>query len=153
MGEGGGNLSEAIDRVAKLAEYVGYSPEPVSPQELIAYISGETYEQEEIENEEILSDDLLLLHEIAEISELKRMGYVINEETVMKAYPRTYEAHLTAMEVELEAAHLLDRKEHIRRRAMDLRSYLEDEHLPHYLRSRVLELISLAESFLNRCTS
>lgn len=140
------DLLERVENANSLARRAGYEPEVISRDELLNYISGESYEPDLLNSEEILSDELLLLHEIVEISELKRMGFTIDSKTIMRAYPHTYEAHLTAMEVELRVASLIGRREHILKRIIDLKNYLKDEYLPGFLRKRVLELISLAES-------
>ncbi|RLG46614.1 MAG: hypothetical protein DRO06_04160 [Thermoproteota archaeon] len=97
---------------------------------MLAYVRGESYEEDAITAEEILRSGLLLLHEAVEISELKRMGFEIGPRTAVEAYPRTYEAHLSAMEVELEAALRVGDLGWVERRVGDLESYLEDEHLP-----------------------
>jgi len=123
---------------------VGYEPEPVSLEEILTYVRGESYEEDAITADEILGSELLLLHELVEISELKRMGFRIGPRTAVEAYPRTYETHLSAVEVELEAALRLGKMGWVERRVRDLESYLEDEHLPPHLRGRVF---SLAERF------
>ncbi|RLG51134.1 MAG: hypothetical protein DRN96_06025 [Thermoproteota archaeon] len=139
--------ARAIKRARDLAEAIGCVLEEVAPEELLAYISGPTYEEDKISAEEILSSELLTLHELAEISELKRAGFKISQSTVIEAYPRAYEAHLKAMEVELRAAMAIGDTEWVQRRLRDLRSYLEDERLPDGLKPRVAEIISkLAEA-------
>ncbi|MBS7654838.1 hypothetical protein KEJ43_07205 [Candidatus Bathyarchaeota archaeon] len=84
---------------------VGYGVEHVSAGEFYEYISGETPTGDIVTLDNILSNEYFMLHEIVEISELKKMGIVIDKQTVMKHYPKVYEAHLTAMDYELTYAY------------------------------------------------
>ncbi len=141
-------LSEKISKASEMCLSVDYLPEQVSPQELMDYLSAESYEEDLIGIDRILEDDLLLLHEIVEISELKRMGFAISPRILMKAYPKTYEAHLTALEVEIKVAAHLGRCDRLQGRISDLSTYLDDEYLPAYLRGKVIELRRYAKSLL-----
>jgi len=90
---------------------------------------GPTYEDEVISVEEIVNNDLLFLHEVIETCVLKSLGYSIDKDTVMRAYPDTYYAHLKAIEIELIEANNRDNRVHIEKRCMDLRTYLDDPYL------------------------
>jgi len=52
----------------------------------------------------VLGSDILMLHEVAEICTLKSMGYRVDENTIVRAYPDTYREHLEALRVELREA-------------------------------------------------
>ncbi len=113
----------------------------LSCEELLEYLSGPTYEEDTVGMDEVFSNELLLLHEVAEACTLKLMGYGIGAGTVVKAYPRTYSAHLKAMDIELSEALRRSNTKHIKRRCGDLRSYLSDPHLPSGLVGVVQELV------------
>ncbi len=113
----------------------------LTPNELLTYITAPTYEEDKIAPKEILSNDLLLLHGVAEACELKGIGHEISEDIFIRAYPDTYRAHLAAMRVEMEEARRKGLINHVRRRCVDLSSYLEDPHLPRDLRAEVWELM------------
>ena len=102
--------------------------------ELLAYLSGPTYTGDAVTAEQVMSNDLLFLHEVAEACILKSMGYVVDESTATRAYPDTYRAHLKAMEVELLEAEKRGRLDHVAERCRDLESYVEDPLLPEDLR-------------------
>jgi hypothetical protein len=51
----------------------------VSFEELLTYLEAPSYEDDTIKLNEILSDELLFLHEVAEICFLKKMGYTITK--------------------------------------------------------------------------
>ena len=108
----------------------------------MSYLTAESYEKDRISLEQILKNDLYLLHEISEACIIKKLGYKLNRDIIMKAYPKTYEAHLKAMEIELEEA--LNRVfiQHLKQRYKDLHSYLEDPLLPNHLKPLVLKLIN-----------
>jgi len=113
----------------------------VSAYELSAYLQGPTYTGDKISAEIILGNDLLLLHEVAEICVLKSMGYSIDEETIVRAYPVTYRAHLEAMRVELRVASEEGLSGWVEARCRDLQSYLEDPSLFRGLEKLVESLI------------
>ena len=66
----------------------------VSLRELLIYLRAPSYEEDSIKLDDILSNELLLLHEIAEICLLKRMGYTISSYITIEAYLNTYHAPL-----------------------------------------------------------
>ena len=128
------------DALRILSEKYGAGCE-VSFGELLAYLSGPTYEDDLISLDQVLNEDLLLLHELAEICILKKMGHRINRNTVMNAYPDTYQAHLEAMRIELSEAERMGQLSWIEGRCRDLGRYLGDQHLPRNLEPLVHQLI------------
>ena len=114
----------------------------VSLEELVAYFTGPTYVGDTIGLSDVLSNELLLLHEVAEICILKKMSYSITQDTILKAYPNTYYAHLVAMNIELSEAERRGKRDWVEKRCRDLESYLEDPYLPSNLEAFVHELIS-----------
>lgn len=108
---------------------------------MLTYITAPTYEEDKITPEEMPSNDLLLLHKVAEACELKDTGHEISEGIFMRAYPDTYRAHLAVMRVEMEEARRNGLVNHVGRRCVDLSTYLEDPHLPRDLRAEVEELM------------
>ncbi|WFO74891.1 hypothetical protein J4526_07415 [Desulfurococcaceae archaeon MEX13E-LK6-19] len=113
----------------------------VSLKEFMTYINALTYEDEKTSIDDILGNEFLILHEVAEICFLKNMGYKIDEKVILNAYPRTYEAHLKAMEIELKEAQKKGSIEWIEKRCKDLESYWEDPMLPLHLRPLLTRLM------------
>ena len=135
---------EIKERLAKALDTLreGHGIEcSLTARELMTYITAPTYEEDKISPTEILSNDLLLFHEVAEACVLKDLGHEISEDIFMRAYPETYRAHLVAMRVEMEEARRRGLADHITRRCADLRTYLEDPYLPGGLRAEVEELM------------
>jgi len=105
------------------------------------YLSASTYESDLIKPEEIMQGFFLFLHEVAEICILTSWGYEVGPDIIVKAYSDTYKAHLLALCVELEEATKAGKTEHLKRRCMDLKSYLRDSWLPKSLVNDVNGLI------------
>jgi len=89
----------------------------------------------------VLSSDILMLHEVAEICILKSMGYSIDENTIIRAYSDTYRAHLEALRIELREAREEGLNGWVEVRCRDLQTYLEDPYLPKSLEEVVRGLI------------
>jgi hypothetical protein len=89
--------------------------------------------------DDVLGNEFLMVHEVAEISELKKMGRTINRKAIVDS-PKTviYRAHFDAMELELDYA--LSKKKHLwieTRLRQHRKSVLEDDpNLPEELRPR-----------------
>ena len=136
-------IEELVDRALHTLNNLYGIRCDVDARELLEYLSGPTYEEDTIGFERIARNELLFLHEVAEICILKSWGFEIGRDTVVKAYPRTYAAHLEAMEIELREALRRGAVEHLGSRCRDLETYLEDPYLPQELEDRVRELLSL----------
>ena len=113
----------------------------VSLKELLAYLEAPSYEEDSIQVDDIFGNELLLLHEVAEICLLKKMGYRISRSVIMEAYPDTYQAHLEALNIELAEAENRGEYGWIIARCESLSSYLEDPYLPPSLKPNVYKLI------------
>ncbi|MEB3778904.1 MAG: hypothetical protein GSR85_01535 [Desulfurococcales archaeon] len=72
---------------------------------------------------------------------MKKMSHKISSNTIMGTYPDTYLAHLKAIEIELSEAKRRRLYGWVKKRCKDLKSYLDDPHLPSNLESLVHELI------------
>ena len=136
-----GTLRSELGRILELLSGYGIQCS-VSSEELLTYFSSPTYENDTVDLDEVLSNELLLLHEVAEICFLKGMGYTITRNIVVEAYPNTYYAHLKALDIELVEAEKRDIREWISRRCKDLESYLTDPQLPQDLESLIHKLIN-----------
>jgi hypothetical protein len=93
-----------IAEIERKLRTLGFESENISAEEFYKYISGETPTGDIVTLDEILISEYLMLHEIVEISELKKMNVIIDKQTITKHYPKVYEAHLTAMDYELTYA-------------------------------------------------
>ena len=131
------NNKNVFNRVLKR-----YFPDAqVSWDDLLLYLSAYKYEDDKYGIDDIFGNDYLLLHEIYEISCLKRGGLRIDRNVIIKNRETVYHCHLRAMDFEIDKACEEGKKEHVRRRIKDLKSYLTDPHLPENLRNEVKKII------------
>lgn len=66
-------------------------------------MTGETFTNDQNSLKEVLSSEGLIIHEVVEISELKKKGLKIDQKVIVDSpKEHIYNAHFTAMEIELE---------------------------------------------------
>jgi len=109
-------LSVAIARVAEKLKLLSYNLEKVSADKLYIYLTCDTPTGDTTTLDDVLSNEYLMIHEVVEVNELKKMNVPINERTIMEYYPEVYEAHLTAVDYELTYALINKDYEWIKRR-------------------------------------
>ena len=116
----------------RILESLNYHLGKVSAQELIDYMSTETFTGDTTTLNDILGNEYLLIHEFVEISEWKRRGMKIYKGLLIEV-PRTlvYAIHYTALEKELDYAL---RKEDRKWVEMRVKNSLEDPYIPEELK-------------------
>ena len=103
------NIEYRLGQVYELLEELEYQLNKCTPRELYDYMTGETFTGDKITLLDVIGNEYLLLHEAYEISELKRLGVEVGVNTLMESpKEKIYEAHLNAMEFELDYALLLE---------------------------------------------
>jgi len=136
-------IENKIKATKKALKSVGYVVKEVSAREFCDYMTGEIFSEDTTTLGDVLGSEYLMVHELVEINELKKMGREIDKRVVVDS-PKTviYEAHLTAMETELDYA--LHRKDSfwvkIRLRHHKESVLEDDPNLPERLRPRAEEL-------------
>jgi hypothetical protein len=98
-------ISEKVKLTMKSLKGLDYDAEEVSAREFYDFMTGEIFSEDKTTLRDVLDSDYLMIHELVEISELKKMGRRIDRRVVVNS-PRTviYEAHLFAMEFEMDYA-------------------------------------------------
>lgn len=93
-------------RIAKKAlKCLGYVTANVSAQEFYDYMTGEIFSDDPTTLRDVLGNEFVMIHELVEISELKKMGARINKRVIANSSKTMiYTAHFTAMETELNYA-------------------------------------------------
>ncbi len=106
-------------------------------------MTGKTVSGDRITLEEVLRSEFLMVHEVVEISELKKKGVVIDDMTVVNCHSKTiYEAHLTATEYEIKHAFNKGDLAYVKLRIIHVREWLDDENL---LKELIQKLKSIIE--------
>lgn len=129
------------EATAKLKE-LGYKSQPICPREFYDYMTGEPPTGDTITIADVLDNEFLMIHEVVEISELKKRGVPINKQTVTVTFPNSsYDTHYTATECELDYA--LSKKNYtwVKTRLAQAKDWLQDENLPHFLTPQYKALI------------
>ena len=101
-------LPEIEDRIVatkKALRSIRYVVKEVSAQEFYDYMTGEIFSDDPTTLDDVLGSEYLMVHELVEINELKKMGRTIDKRVIVDS-PKTviYDAHLTAMVIELRYA-------------------------------------------------
>jgi hypothetical protein len=116
-------------------------------------MTGETFSGDTINLKEVLENEYLLIHELVEINELKKSGIRINRRVIVDL-PKTivYDAHLTAIETELDYA--LYKKDYLWIKVR-LRQYKEsvldnDPNLPSGIKPRAEKMFKKFSEILKK---
>ncbi len=131
------DIDEKISKAERKTRQLGYAAEDISAQEFYDYMTGEIFSEDKTSLRDVLDSEFLMVHELVEMSELKKMGRTINKRVIVES-PKImiYEAHFTAMELELNYALL--KKEYAwistRLEAHQATVLEDDPHLPEELR-------------------
>jgi len=136
-------IDDKIRKAKNSLEQLGYDTVEVTAREFYDYMTGEIFSDDPTTLRDVLGNEYIMIHELTEISELKKIGRKIDKHVIM-ATPRVpfYTAHFNAMEAELKYA--LYRGDTFWAR-IRLRTHKEsvvddDPNLPEQLRSRAEEV-------------
>jgi len=140
-------MPSEIDAKIRAAEEAlrqfGYDLVDVSAKEFYDYMTGEIFSDDPTTLRDVLGNDYIMIHELVEISELKKIGRKIDKRVIMET-PKIpfYTAHLNAMETELKyALHKGDTYWAKIRLRQHKESVLDDDpNLPEVLRPRAEEI-------------
>ncbi len=140
------HIGEKLKKTAETLKELKYASSPISPKEFYDYMTGETSTGDTITIADVLDNTFLLVHEVVEISELKRMGLPTGSDTAVKFRTEVYGAHYAATEIELQYAASKRNLEWLRKRAYHAKSWLEDDAMPAHLVPRCKAILKqLAE--------
>jgi hypothetical protein len=138
-------IEEKIEETEAILAMRGYRYERVEPREFFDYMTGETPTGDTVTLRDVLDNRYLLVHELVEMSELKKRGIPLGKETVTTFHPEVYEAHMNAFEFELDMAVDEGDQAWVEQRLKLVDSWLEDESMPSHLASvcrRLMEKFS-----------
>lgn len=112
----------------------GIEENDVFPEELIEYFSGKTPSDDMTTLEDVLSHRWLLLHELAELKNLKHKGYRISRTLVWEHYEDVLDAHIIATTLELRMALEYNDVDWVKARVRLIPSWLEDPNVSQNFR-------------------
>ena len=123
-------IQKKIDSTIEYLEKRNYSSLPVLALELVSYFEGDAPSGDAITLPMILNSKWLLLHEVIELSELKKKGFTISSQLLFDHSKEVFSAHLTATSWELALASQDDDANWVQKRLEDIKSWLTDSSLP-----------------------
>ncbi|MEM1569222.1 MAG: hypothetical protein QXM89_04750 [Candidatus Bathyarchaeia archaeon] len=136
------NFSLKLKEAVEITRSLGYECEDISPREFYDYMTGETVSGDRIILEGVLRNEFLMVHEVVEISELKKKGISIDSMTTVNCHLEdTYEAYLIAFEYEIKHALKKADLAYVKLRLADVREWLDDENLPKKLMLKLKSII------------
>ncbi len=123
------NIQKKIDVFHTLLLKYSYPIKEIYAQELIDYFEGEAPSGDTITLDDVLQSKWLLIHEIIELNELKKMGLKISASLLFSESEKVNQAHLIATEWKLALA--FDAKDFswIATRLVHIKSWLEDSSI------------------------
>jgi hypothetical protein len=136
-------IDAKIRKTVKALRQFGHYPVAVSAKEFYDYMTGEIFSEDPTTLQDVLNNEYIMIHELVEISELKKAGRKIDKHVIMETPKITiYTAHSNAMEIELKyALHKRDTYWAKNRLRQHKESVLDDDpNLPEELRPRAEEI-------------
>ncbi len=129
-------IQERIDTTVKIVKDLGYEVEDVSAKEFYDWMTGEIFSEDITTLRDVLGNEYLMVHELVEISELKKTGRKIDKRVIVDSPKKViYEAHFFAQEFEMNYA--LEKKDYfwVKLRLRHHKGVLRDDtNLPDELR-------------------
>ncbi len=141
-------VQEKLAEAEHLLELVDYK-NLTSVDDILLYYSADTF-YEDLSLEQVLKNIFLVVHELVEISEIKKMNLQLTKNVILKNPSKIYKAHLIATEKELKIAFLVDNIEHIKRRRKDVEDWLSDPYLPGSLVEKVKQLLKTVDEYIEK---
>jgi hypothetical protein len=89
-----GEMAGKIEKTRRNLEEIGHSAEDVSANEFHDYMTGEIFSDDKTTLEDVLGNEFLMVHEVSETNELKKMKRPIDKRVIVDS-PRhvIYETH------------------------------------------------------------
>lgn len=136
-------IDSKIRKAAETLKAFGYGTIDVSAREFYDYMTGDIFSDDPTTLRDVLGNEYIMIHELVEISELKKIGRRIDQRVIVDT-PKIpfYSAHLNAMETELKYALSKGDTYWVKMRLKGFKdSVLDDDpNLPEKLRPRAEEI-------------
>ncbi|HUT82786.1 MAG TPA: hypothetical protein VMZ29_16440 [Candidatus Bathyarchaeia archaeon] len=135
-----------LKKISEIGKYLitnNYTPVDIYVQELQAYFEGDAPSGDSITLDMVLQKKWLLVHEIIELSELKKQSFTINSNLLFTQPAEVFNAHLIATEWELALALKENDRQWIQKRLKDIQSWLADTSLNNELKARCKKLYQM----------
>lgn len=131
----------AVKEARKLLQSHGYDCR-TTPDDLRLWFEAETPFDEDFGLDEVLGNPLIVVHELVEIENVKRLGLSLTKDVIVKNLEKVDDAHMVATEAELRIAIALRDVEHIRSRLENIKMWSEDPTVTPENKRKYRELYS-----------
>lgn len=142
------SIVKRIGDATKILQTIGYKAASISATELRDYLTGETLTGDTITVSQILANDYFMIHEVAEMSELKARGIPLTKKAILEHGLETDEAHLVASEQEFTYATRIGDYSWLEFRLRQAVCWLNDPHLATKLRPLYKSLVEKYRQYL-----
>lgn len=119
-------VNQAVQDAKRLLEDNGYDC-TTTADDLRRWFEADTPFDEDFGLDDVLRHPLLVVHELVEIANVKRMGLSLTKDVIVTNLEKVDDAHLTATEAELKIAFALRDVGHIKHRLDNIRMWSEDD--------------------------
>ena len=119
-------IDQAVQEARHLLEDNGYDC-TTTADDLRRWFEADTPFDEDFGLDEVLKHPLIVVHELVEIENVKKMGLSLTKDVIVKNLERVDDAHMIAAEVELKIAIAIRAVDHIRDRLENIRMWIEDD--------------------------
>jgi len=140
-------VREAVDRAKDILGDCGINVDATADQ-LWQWFETELPGGDAEELGGVVSNSMLVIHELVEIDEVLKMGLDITRDVIVKNPEKIDTAHLRAAQVELTVARALGEVDHIRDRCADIERRCVDETVSEVNKIEYAKLLSEAKSYI-----
>ena len=119
-------VARTVQEAKRLLEDHGYHC-ATTVADVQLWFEADTPFDENFGLDEVLRYPLLVVHELVEIENVKRMGLSLTKDVIVANLEKIDDAHMAATEIELEIAIALRDVKHIRDRLENIRMWSEDD--------------------------
>ncbi len=118
-------LEDVVEGARRMLAGIGYTCE-AGVDDLVSWFEADTVYDQDYGLDKVVRVPLLVVHELVEIENVKRMGLKLTKDVILKNPETVDTAHMRATEVELEVALSIADVDHVRSRLENIASWIED---------------------------
>jgi hypothetical protein len=118
-------ISKAVDDARQLLKDHGYICQ-TTEEDLVRWFEADTPFDENFGLDKVIGIPLLVIHELVEIENVKKMGLALTKDVIVKNLEKVDDAHLVATQVELRIAASVGDIDHLRSRLGNIRMWIEE---------------------------
>jgi hypothetical protein len=139
----------AVEEARRMLSENGYHCD-VEVSDLVKWFEADTVYDQDFGLDKVIGVPLLVVHELVEIDNVKRMGLALTKDVILKNQEAVDTAHIRATEVEMQVALSVGDLDHVRSRLRDLTSWVEDPSVTAEHRKELESLRASVSAALER---